>query len=565
VPSRLAQLGSTIRARLSRLPQAVLIALAAVAVAVVAVSGVLLYRTYDYVQHDNNFCMSCHLMADPFDRFAQSAHRGLGCKACHQPTMAVRTQMALTQILENPDSIHTHAEVPNSACEGCHVTGDPEKWLQIASSAGHRIHLESEDPSLRGLKCVECHASSVHEFATSDKTCAQAGCHENVEVRLGRMGGFAIHCASCHDFNRPVQTSEPAETLAVALRPQREQCLSCHAMRTIMVDFPEDEPHNSACGACHNPHDQTTPAQAVESCATGGCHSQADTVTPFHRGLSPSVLSNCTSCHTAHSFATTTECMQCHQAIHQPGVVTAAPVSGRPTADSIRFQHSQHRNVECTACHETRETHGAVVITSFNECRSCHHTGQAAQTCTSCHQRAELTGQYRTPRPMRIADARTVTRPLPFDHRWHPNEACSSCHQPGLEQSAANVSCNSCHEQHHAPTTECRACHTRPSPTAHTAQAHLGCTSCHTRTQFQGGVPRTREFCMSCHQELQDHMPGRNCADCHALPAPRNASAGADPHVRSAAGDVTARAAQARAPMSAPAHRYAHSPTTRSP
>jgi nitrate/TMAO reductase-like tetraheme cytochrome c subunit len=529
----LAEIGRTIRARLSRLPPAVMIALAAVAVAVTAVGGVLLYRTYDYVQHDNNFCMSCHLMADPFDRFAQSAHRGLGCKACHQPTMAVRTQMALTQILENPDSIHTHAEVPNSACEGCHVTGDPEKWLQVAASAGHRVHLESQDPNLRGLKCVECHSSSVHEFSTSDKTCGQAGCHESTEVRLGRMGGFTIHCASCHDFNRPVLTSAPAETLAVALRPQREQCLSCHAMRAILENFPEHEPHNSACGACHNPHEHTTPAQAVESCATAGCHSQADTVTPFHRGLSPSVLSNCTSCHNAHAFTATTECMECHQAIHQAGVLTAA-LPGRPRADSIRFQHSQHRNVDCAACHETVNTHGAVVITSFNECRSCHHTGQVAQTCTSCHERAELTGQYRMPRAMRIADTRQVTRPLPFDHRWHQGEACSSCHEPGLAQSAANVSCNSCHEQHHAPTTECRACHTRPSAQAHTVQAHLGCTSCHTRTQFAGGVPRTRQFCLSCHQQLEGHMPGRNCADCHALPQPRAALGSApDPHLRS--------------------------------
>mgnify|MGYP003324181882 CR=1 FL=1 len=71
-------------------------------------SGYYAYRTYDYVQHDNDFCLSCHLMAEPYELFAESAHQGLGCKACHQPTLVGRSQMALTQILENPEEISVH-------------------------------------------------------------------------------------------------------------------------------------------------------------------------------------------------------------------------------------------------------------------------------------------------------------------------------------------------------------------------------------------------------------------------------------------------------------------------
>src|SRR5690606_19028285 len=124
---------------------------------------------------------------DPYERFAQSEHRGLGCKACHQPTMAVRTKMALTQIIQNPDELRTHAEVPNERCEECHVKGNPEEWTLIANSAGHRVHFESDNKALEGLKCVECHSTSVHEFAATDKTCSQGGCHENVSIQLGRM------------------------------------------------------------------------------------------------------------------------------------------------------------------------------------------------------------------------------------------------------------------------------------------------------------------------------------------------------------------------------------------
>ena len=523
--SILARFGNGLRNRLTRLPPAVLITIAAIAVVGVAVGGVLLYRTYDYVQHDNEFCMSCHLMRDPFDRFAQSAHRGLGCKACHQPTMMVRTQMALTQILEAPDEILTHAEVPNEVCAECHVRGDPDRWQLIAASAGHRVHLESREPSLRGLQCVECHSSSLHEFASSDRTCAQAGCHESVEVRLGRMGALTIHCASCHDFNAPVAADAPADTLAVALRPQREQCLSCHAMRTMMRDFPEHDPHAGACGACHDPHEQTTPAQAVQSCAVGGCHSQVEAETPFHRGLSPSVLTNCTACHTAHEFAAPTDCMQCHQDIHTRTAVTTMQV-GRPRAEAMDFRHAQHRSVDCAACHQTTDRHGAVSITSFAECRDCHHTPPVAQPCTRCHERGALTGSFDVAQTMRLSVApRPQTRTLPFDHARHLGEACSACHAPGPAQSPANVSCRSCHQEHHRPDTDCMACHQTPPDGAHTLRSHITCTGagCHQPSPFDG-APQTRQVCLSCHTDLVTHMPGRNCVDCHIVPQSRQAA-----------------------------------------
>jgi hypothetical protein len=526
VVSKIARFGKSIRERILRLPPAVLVAAATVLVAAAAVGGVLLYRTYDYVQHDNEFCMSCHLMRDPFDRFAQSEHRGLGCKACHQPTMVVRTQMALTQILENPEQIITHAHVPNDVCAACHIQGDPEKWVLISASAGHRVHLESQDPSLRGLQCVQCHSSSLHEFAATDRTCAQSGCHETTEVRLGRMGQLTIHCASCHDFNAPIADTVSRDTLAVALRPQREQCLSCHAMRTLARDFPlpEADPHAGACGACHDPHQQTTPAQAVETCASGGCHQRVDTVSVLHRGLAPSVLSQCMSCHTAHTFTAPTQCLQCHQEIHRAAPMAIAR-TGRPRADSLQFQHGQHRNVECTACHDSQRSHGGVTLTSFAECRQCHHTGQAAQRCTACHETRELRQPYRVSQPVRIAGRALPQRQLPFNHAQHLNEPCSACHRPGPDQSAAGTTCNSCHEQHHQPNANCRACHQTPPATAHTVRAHLTCggAGCHQQAPVRG-EPRTREVCLSCHTGLVDHMRGRNCIDCHALPRPTAAA-----------------------------------------
>ena len=125
---------------LSSLPKPALVLMALVGVSLFLAGSVTAYRTFDYIEHDNDFCMSCHLMAQPFERFASSAHRDLGCKACHKPSFAGRTQMALTQVVENPEEIHAHAEVPNDKCASCHIDGDPEKWALVARSAGHRAH-----------------------------------------------------------------------------------------------------------------------------------------------------------------------------------------------------------------------------------------------------------------------------------------------------------------------------------------------------------------------------------------------------------------------------------------
>ena len=557
---RLTSVLSTITRRLRALPTGAKVVLGVAVVAGLAVGSVFMYRTYDYVQHDNQFCMECHLMQDPFERFSRSAHRGLGCKACHRPNMIERSTMGLAQIIENPDSIRVHAHVPNEICAECHIEGDPEEWLRVANTAGHRIHLESDDPALEGLNCVECHSSGVHQFTPTDQTCGQGGCHESVEVKLGEMADLTIHCAACHDFATPIAPSAPTDTAFAAIRPEANECLACHQMRSMMADLPPDEPHGAACGACHNPHQQTTPAQAVESCATGGCHAQPDTLTPYHRGLDTGVLENCTACHVAHEFRIheAGDCLSCHGDIYQdapargvaarttPGIrlASAAPSPGgrdRLAAlalaahardfdaaplpqDTAGFWHSQHRGVECSACHTMEGSHGRVTVTSIRDCRSCHHTAPVADECATCHTRAEVRQvqrQVTRTMDMRIGSLDRPRRSLPFAHAVHEDLACAECHTEGLTLSAAAVSCSGCHGEHHEPDMECRACHATPADNAHDAQVHLGCagSGCHGDPPVRG-VPRTRDFCLVCHQDLVDHRPGRNCEDCHALPQP---------------------------------------------
>ena len=228
---------------LARLSAPVLGLIGMAVMAGTGIGGYYAYRTYDYVQHDNDFCMSCHLMEEPYEQFAESAHRGLGCKACHQPNLVDRSAMALTQIIDNPEEISVHAEVPNERCADCHIEGDPEQWLRVANSAGHRVHLESDDPVLDGLQCVECHSTGVHEFAPVDRTCAQSDCHDDNVIKLGEMSDLTIHCAACHNFLAPVtMPGDDPELLETVILPDRDECLSCHAMRTL-VEMPDPDPH----------------------------------------------------------------------------------------------------------------------------------------------------------------------------------------------------------------------------------------------------------------------------------------------------------------------------------
>lgn len=487
-------------------------------------AGFYSYRTYDFIEHDNDFCMSCHLMEEPFEEFGRSAHRGLGCKACHQPSLIGRSRMALTQIVEQPTELETHAEVPNERCAECHVEGDPDRWETIRNSAGHLVHLDSDAPELSGLRCVQCHSSSVHEFSATDRTCGQSDCHDDTTIQLGRMGDFTIHCTACHGFSSPVAGqergggAEAAEAGREALRPGEGTCLSCHAMRAL-VDLPEDDPHEAECAACHNPHEQTEPVQAVQNCSSSDCHSGIDELSGFHHGLAPETAEGCMACHNAHDFHLDgSDCRSCHEDVLRDG----PPPASR--ADTT-FYHSQHVDVSCLDCHSTEGDHGTSTVTSITDCRSCHHQEPVVGACMDCHQTAEFPPEpFERIHEMAFEVVAPRDRALPFDHVDHTSEGCESCHTADLTLSSAGTSCSSCHEDHHEPEVACRRCHEEAPAKAHPAEVHVGCSGagCHEPTPFDA-VPRTREFCLSCHQDLVEHKQDsdQECAECHTLPEPR--------------------------------------------
>jgi hypothetical protein len=201
----------------------------------------------------------------------------------------------------------------------------------------------------------------------------------------------------------------------------------------------------------------------------------------------------------------------------------AATQEPQDTIVGTPFLHGEHRTVECTSCHVSTDSHGAITITEITDCRSCHHTGEPASNCSSCHADGELVALGGSTVAQTLAfsvlDAPT-RRDLPFDHDAHQDTDCTTCHQANLTQTLDDASCATCHEEHHEASVTCMACHVTPVATAHTVENHVGCTGagCHTEANLHfEGVPRQNEACLVCHQDLVDHRPGQQCAECHAL------------------------------------------------
>ncbi len=537
-----------LRDRLRAVPAPVKITALLVIALAGSVASVAGYRVYDFVEHDNRFCTGCHVMADAFVRFDESAHNELGCKDCHAQPKTESARQLLIWVTDRPLEIGPHSPVPNVRCAACHVEQDGDEWPQIAASLGHRVHFDSEDPDLDGLMCVGCHGVTVHEFVPVSATCAE--CHgSESEIQLGRMGGETeLHCVVCHDFLGREGVTLPGTDESVAMLPDQSRCLSCHEMSAFFDEASLDEdPHQAVCGACHNPHSQSESADAVETCV--GCHVGPDTLTVFHTGTHAPVLAECTLCHTAHSWQVDgTDCVACHGTVpddRQSSAPAAVPflnwgvstlLSGAefgapnqpwagfalhvPSAQEARpFRHESHVGVSCIECHGRPGEHGVITVQSAQDCAACHHDAGRAYECAACHGPNDIPIERNVTATMALTVwEEPGSRTLPFRHAIHVGVSCGECHSTGVLLTVER-GCADCHADHHRPEADCSTCH-RPSPEGvHGLESHLTCATsgCHaSETVERPALSRT--LCLMCHSDQQDHEPGRECQACHMVP-----------------------------------------------
>lgn len=518
-----------------------ILAAGALGLVLVGVLGWFSVRSWNYMQHDNDFCSGCHVMAPAWQKFQTTKHAKLSCHQCHQQSLFASARQLVLWVAQRPGAIPAHSTVPNERCIGCHVKGDPRRWKQIAATEGHRLHLESA--KLKGLQCVRCHGFSVHQFVPSDMTCGQSGCHTDIRIKLGKMTKVTtLHCAMCHRFTRA--TAAPMsvrDSIRRWLTPTRGECFSCHEMQKLMVDQQlAHDPHGAVCGACHNPHTQTAATDAVHACAKAGCHARADTLTPLHRGLPGAMLANCTRCHQPHSWKTKGggECRACH------GNMFGTPAPGTRVSAAPAAMPWPRLYVRLVAAMAAPDPVAAFARPVSGEAATRRHLRyRPAREAAAVRRPARLPA----PAGDGALQQDTATRRMPggttlagpfrgFSHAIHRGVACTSCHSMQSEHGALLVRTREdCMRCHHSPrvAATCTRCHetqglpqgltrtvtsktsvapaptTRSLPFSHRDHPGVACASCHS------GPPAytTIASCTTCHES--HHANVRDCRTCH--------------------------------------------------
>jgi hypothetical protein len=562
-------------------------------VLLVAGTGV---KSYDYVMHDNDFCRGCHIFVPSGQVFVrpdtgtyllvnrlEGKHDTLSCHSCHPFELRAQSKEMFYWILERPDKIPPHAKVPRRVCEGCHVQGEAKKtWGRIASTAGHRTHLESDSSALKNVACLTCHARTAHRFQPADTTCAQKGCHltDEVRIKLGRMAarfgpGHAplpneeqLYCNACHQFTAEAQFVA-ADSATGLLRPGSRQCLGCHEMRALLTTFdPARDPHRGTCGMCHNPHTDAKPADALKSCADAQCHGTWRQV-DFHTGAAHrKVAERCETCHVPHQARVdASDCVGCHERVRtrpdgrmhpplpfdttkalretssrpptpvlvEPGRARgrgAAPADDEPPGDGRSlspspidsFSHPRHRRLACLTCHDPASEGGSLTFEAPRGCDICHHQRPATSECATCHQPTELAAPLPTQMAVTVPRHDPKRRTVGFEHAAHDQLACTGCHVTPVTLAPADSvrSCAACHADHHSPDRSCATCHRSAEARAAHArpvQGHVACAECHTQATVARLVP-TRSLCLACHEPAVDHYAGRQCSNCHFQRSP---------------------------------------------
>jgi Nitrate reductase cytochrome c-type subunit len=461
---------------------------------------------YNYMMHDNDFCKGCHIFVPSGQAFVkpdtgtyllvnavEGAHDSLGCHACHPFEIKAQTRELLYWIADRPEAIPPHAKVPRETCEGCHVTGAAKKtWQRVASTAGHRVHLESDSSALKDVACLTCHARTAHRFQPADTTCAQKGCHltDEVKIKLGRMATRftpenidpneeELYCNSCHQFTAEAQFVS-LDSAGGTLRPGEGQCFGCHEMRALLETFDAaKDPHSGSCGMCHNPHTDVKPEAARKSCADAGCHADWRGVA-FHVGKAHrKVAEQCLTCHQPHAArADASDCTGCHTAVRKgegrskpplpfdtlealkqslvpiepprdtaprvhglidPGrsqgqgdapPLDEPPPGGRnaPTALADTFSHRTHRKLACITCHSTSSRTDDLTFQPPRGCQICHHQRPAKADCAACHQSEEIAPAHPVTLTVEVPREAPRAREVGFEHASHAEVSCTRCH-----------------------------------------------------------------------------------------------------------------------------------------
>ncbi len=295
--------------------------------------GTVAYHVHDFTENDPAFCVTCHIMQQAYNAWAESVHHQVNCHECHYATPAEQNRMLLMALINKPKAVgerHGKVVVPWKMCFKCHW--DKQKGYENAENIA-KSELHAKHVFIEKIECSKCHGylkdtknkTGLHQFLPDGRFCLK--CHQGKKIHGLGMANLA--CLACH--------TDKTEDI----RPNRAKCLTCHGNAEIRariallpptvdtkhftpdpkmvkkasslgVVFPEDAPMMFRCSTCHKPHGKVKPE--MSDCLK--CHRNIGKVGRHSFHLNDLGI-KCTMCHKPHLWKVTKTaareiCSQCH-------------------------------------------------------------------------------------------------------------------------------------------------------------------------------------------------------------------------------------------------------------
>ena len=262
--------------------------------------------------HDNDFCRGCHIFVPSGQLFVQpdtgtyllvneleGKHDSLSCHACHPFELKAQTKELFYWIVARPGQDPAPCQGAEDDLRAVPRQGEAKKtWQRIASTAGHRTHLESDSSALKDV--------AVPHLPRADRPPVPAGRHDLRPEGLppDRRGqDQAGRMAARFDAGQPAHSQRGAALLQLlppvhgrgpvrdpgfgrrhaAARASGSASAATRCARCSPASIPAKDPHGGSCGMCHNPHTDVKPTDALKSCADAECHANWRGVA-FHVG-----------------------------------------------------------------------------------------------------------------------------------------------------------------------------------------------------------------------------------------------------------------------------------------
>jgi hypothetical protein len=274
-----------------------------------------------------------HLLERRYVNLGNSAHEGIGCRACHETdplangiALVGDFYASLVETTSTPRFFRFKAP-ENDACLACHR----QDWSYDASRTARIPHPAHKRVASETRQCTGCHKWTAHfeTYMTKHKempfsgVCVSYGCHVGTKT--------SDECFECHhvlhEANETWRTEHPAVMRSTGPNAciegchTIEQCQQCHTTgkRPVFQGLPIE-----------------TSMRAIEE-----LHVRADWTERYHGAEALRNRDNCLKCHQSEG-----ECGECHR---------ERPDSHGPTTSWIGRHSKRTQNLKdpgCLECHE---------------------------------------------------------------------------------------------------------------------------------------------------------------------------------------------------------------------